>query len=112
MSNVSMILVSNSADAADDWTAERIGATDVCVTSDVPLASRCLEKGANVVSPTGKRWTEANIGSALTGRDIAPHLRELGENTRGPAPLMKQDRSRFLRLDTAVQAALREAARG
>ena len=44
-SNVRMVLVGDSADAADDWIAERIGATDVCVTSDIPLASRCLKKG-------------------------------------------------------------------
>ena len=62
-SNVSMVLVGDSADAADDWIAERIGATDVCVTSDIPLASRCLKKGGRVVSPTGKQWTEANIGN-------------------------------------------------
>jgi hypothetical protein len=42
MSNVSMVLVSDSADAADDWIAERISSVDVCVTSDIPLASRCL----------------------------------------------------------------------
>jgi uncharacterized protein YaiI (UPF0178 family) len=42
---------------------------------------------------------------------IAQHLRELGTITRGPAPLTKRDRSRFLSaLDTALQAALREAA--
>jgi uncharacterized protein YaiI (UPF0178 family) len=111
-SNVSMVLVGDSADAADDWIAEHILAVDVCVTSDIPLASRCLMKGARVVSPTGKQWTEANIGNALAGRDIARHLRELGENTRGPAALTKQDRSRFLSaLDTALQAALREATR-
>ena len=110
-SNVSMVLVGDSADAADDWIAERIGAADVCVTSDIPLASRCLKKGGRVVSPTGKQWTEANIGNALAGRDIARHLRELGEITRGSPPLSKQDRSRFLSaLDTAVQAALREKA--
>ena len=62
-SNVSMVLVGDSADAADDWIAERIGATDVCVTSDIPLASRCLKKGGRVVSPTGKQWTEANFGN-------------------------------------------------
>ena len=112
MSNVSMVLVDDSADAADDWIAERIGATDVCVTSDIPLASRCLKKGARVVSPIGKQWTEANIGNALAGREIAQHLRELGSTTRGPAPFTKSDRSRFLgALDTALQAALREAAR-
>ena len=112
MSSVSMVLVGDTSDAADNWIAERVGAVDVCVTSDIPLASRCLKKGARVVSPTGKQWTDANMGNALAGRDIARHLRELGENTRGPAPMTKQDRSRFLgALDTALQAALREAAR-
>jgi uncharacterized protein len=112
LSNVSMVLVGDNADAADDWIAEHISVADVCVTSDIPLASRCLKRGARVVSPTGTHWTEANIGNALAGREIARHLRELGTNTRGPAPLTKKDRSRFLSvLDTAVQAALREAAR-
>ena len=110
-SNVRIILVGETADAADDWIAEHISAIDVCVTSDIPLASRCLKKGGRVVSPTGKDWTQANIGNALAGREIARHLRELGTNTRGPAPLTKRDRSRFLSaLDTALQAALREAA--
>jgi uncharacterized protein YaiI (UPF0178 family) len=111
--NVSMVLVGEGAEAADDWIAERIGASDLCVTSDIPLASRCLKKGARAVSSTGTRWTQANIGNALAGREVARHLRELGTNTRGPAPLTKADRSRFLvALDTALQAALREAARG
>jgi uncharacterized protein YaiI (UPF0178 family) len=111
-SNVTMVLVHDTADAADDWIAEHISSADVCVTSDIPLASRCLQKGARVVSPTGKHWTQANIGNALAGREIARHLRELGQITGGPAPLTKRDRSQFLgALDTAVQAALREAAR-
>jgi uncharacterized protein YaiI (UPF0178 family) len=110
-SNVSIVLVDDKADAADDWITEHISAADVCVTSDIPLASRCLSKGARVVSPTGKHWKEANIGNALAGREIARHLREVGATTREPAPLTKRDRSRFLSaLDTAVQAALREAA--
>jgi uncharacterized protein len=110
--NVRMVLVSDSADAADDWIVERLSAIDVCVTSDIPLASRCLKKGARVVSPIGHRWTEANIGNALAGREIARHLRELGATTRGPAPLTKRDRSRFLSaFDTVLQAALREDAR-
>jgi uncharacterized protein YaiI (UPF0178 family) len=110
--NVSMILVGDSADAADDWIAEHVSAVDVCVTSDIPLASRCLKKGARVVSPAGRHWTPENIGNALAGREIARHLRELGANTRGPAPMTKQDRSRFLgSLDTALQAALRDATR-
>jgi uncharacterized protein len=107
-----MVLVGDSADAADDWIAEHISAIDVCVTSDIPLASRCLKKAARVVSPAGRHWTPENIGNALAGREIARHLRELGANTRGPAPMTKRDRSRFLgALDTALQAALRDATR-
>jgi uncharacterized protein len=85
MLSVHMILVSDTADAADDWIAERVGAKDVCVTSDIPLASRCLEKGARVGLRARKKWTDANIGNALAGREIARHLRELGLNTGGPA---------------------------
>jgi hypothetical protein len=106
--NVEMILVGDQADAADDWIAERITARDVCITTDIPLAARCLRKGARVVPPSGRPLTEANIGSALAGRELARHLRELGTGGGGPAPLTRQDRSRFLSaLDTAVQAALR-----
>ncbi|HEV2098743.1 MAG TPA: YaiI/YqxD family protein [Stellaceae bacterium] len=108
---VNMVLVGDSADAADDWIVEHIAPADVCVTADIPLAARCLEKGARVVSPTGRNWTSANIGNALAGRELARYLREVGAKTRGPAPLTKMDRSRFLSaLDSAVQAVLREAA--
>ena len=106
---VQLVMVGEGADAADDWIAARIGAGDVCVTADLPLAARCLAKGARVVPPAGRPLTEANIGNALAGRELGRHLRELGQTTRGPAPMTKQDRSRFLSaLDTAVRAALRE----
>jgi len=109
--NVRMILVGEAADAADDWIDEHIGAGDVCVTSDIPLASRCLAKSGRVVAPNGRTWTEENIGNALAGRELARHLRELGIGTRGPAALTKTDRSRFLSaLDTAVQGARRLSA--
>jgi uncharacterized protein len=105
---VEMVTVGEAMDAADDWIAERITAADICVTADIPLASRCLQKGARVVPPTGRSFTEANISSALAGREIARHLRELGVGGKGPPPFTKADRSRFLSaLDTAVQAALR-----
>jgi len=81
------------------------------VTSDVPLAARCLVKGARALAPNGHSWTEANIGNALAGRELSRHLRELGMKTRGPAALTNADRSRFLSaLDTAVHRALRATA--
>lgn len=106
--NVTMVTVADGPDVADDWIAERIANTDVCVTSDIPLASRCLERGARAVSSNGRLWTPDNIGGALAGRAIGQHLRETGHVTGGPAPMTKADRSRFLgALDAVVQAALR-----
>ena len=105
--NVTMITVAAGADVADDWIAERMTGADVCITSDIPLASRCLAKGGRAVSPNGKIWTPDNIGNALAGREVARHMREIGLTTGGPAPLTRADRSRFLgALDAAVQAAL------
>jgi uncharacterized protein YaiI (UPF0178 family) len=106
--SVRMTTVAATPDAADDWIAEHVTATDVCVTADIPLASRCLAKGARALAPSGRVWTSDNIGNALAGREVSRHLRELGVATGGPAPLSKQDRSRFLSaLDTAVQPARR-----
>jgi uncharacterized protein len=107
---VRMVLVGDKADAADDWIAEQIAPADMCVTADIPLASRCLAKGARAIAPTGKIWTKDNIGNALAGREVARHLRELGATGGGPAPFSKADRSKFLSaLDTLVRAALRES---
>jgi hypothetical protein len=105
---IRMIVVGEGADAADDWIAERITPRDVCVTADIPLASRCLAGGARALSPNGRPWTGDNIGSALAGREVSRHLREMGMITGGPAPFAKADRSRFLNtLNAAVKAALR-----
>ena len=106
--NVAMITVGTGADEADNWIAERIAGRDICVTADIPLASRCLAKGAQALAPNGKIWTQANIGNALAGREVSRHLRELGMTGGGPAPFTKADRSQFLQaLDKLVQAALR-----
>ena len=108
MASVHMVIVADGADMADDWIAERIAAADLCVTADIPLAARCLAKGARALSHTGRPWTGDNIGTALAGREVARHLREIGMNTGGPPPLTKADRSRFLgALETTVQAARR-----
>jgi hypothetical protein len=108
----SLVLVPEGADAADDWIAERIGPTDVCVTADIPLASRCLARGARALSHAGRNWTADNIGNALAGREMARYMREIGVGSGGPAPFSKADRSRFLSsLDGAVQASIRDQAR-
>ena len=106
--SVQMVTVGGAPDEADDWIAERITASDICITADIPLASRCLARGARALSHTGHVWTGDNIGAALAGREVARHLREIGAPGGGHPPLTKADRSRFLSaLDTVAQAALR-----
>jgi uncharacterized protein YaiI (UPF0178 family) len=100
---VKTVIVPEGADAADDWIAEHIGAADICVTSDIPLASRSLKKGAAVLRPNGKAFDEASIGMALGMRDLHKHLRETGAQTYN-AGFTKQDRSNFLNaLEVAIQ---------
>ena len=105
---VEVVFVAEGADAADDWIAERIGPGDVCITSDVPLAARCIDAGARVLKPNGEAFTERGIGMALAQRDLMQHLRETGEVGGGPRPFSKADRSAFLdRLETTLRAARR-----
>src|ERR1700761_4426064 len=71
------VTVAEGADAADDWIVEHINAGDICITADIPLASRCLDKAARVLAPNGKPFTPDGIGMALAMRDLSRHLREV-----------------------------------
>ena len=102
--SIERVVVAAGPDVADDWIAERAGRGDIVVSADIPLAARCVRAGAEVLSPTGKPFTEASIGMALATRDLMAHLRETGEMTGGPRPFAPRDRSNFLSaLDQAVQ---------
>src|ERR1017187_9211564 len=64
------VTVAEGADAADDWIVEHIGPNDIAVTADIPLAARCLDKGARVLGPNGKSFTADGIGMALGMREL------------------------------------------
>lgn len=101
---IELVVVAGGLDVADDWIAERVEEDDVVVTADIPLASRCLEKHARVLKPTGRVFTEDMIGEALATRELLSQLRDVGVATGGPAPFEKRDRSRFLQnLDEAIR---------
>lgn len=103
------IAVGPGDDAADDWIAENIQAGDICITADIPLASRCIKKGAAALGPRGKPFTEDSIGDTLATRDLLSTLRETGQIGGGPPPMAKKDRSRFLDyLDQIIQRIRRE----
>jgi len=104
-----LVIVTQGSDAADDWIADHIQDSDICVTNDIPLAARCLKQGALTIKPNGEKYTENGIGMALATRDLMQGLRESGEITGGPRPFGKSDRSAFLdNLETTVQVAKRQ----
>ena len=107
------ITVGKGPDVADDWIAERCEAGDVVITNDIPLAARCLEKGARVLGQKGREFTSASIGEALGTRELYQNLREVGVMTGGPKPMAPKDRSHFLeRLDAMVVALVRAETEG
>lgn len=108
---VELVLVPEGPDAADDWIAAEVRPGDVVITADIPLAARCLARGALVLAPNGREFSEASIGGALATRDVKASAREIGIQTGGPAPMSARDRSRFSNaLDRVATAAMRRAA--
>nr|WP_174821322.1 YaiI/YqxD family protein [Ruegeria arenilitoris] len=107
---VQIVTVAQGADEADKWIAERCGSGDIVITSDIPLAAKCVEAGARVLRPNGEAFTAANIGQQLAMRDLMADLRAanpLGAGGGGK-PFSKADRSRFLdALEREMRAALR-----
>jgi hypothetical protein len=102
---ISLQIVGGGLDAADDWIAETVSVGDIVISNDIPLASRCLAKGAKVLAPNGKPFTADNIGDALATRNLLAELRGGGDQLGGPPPFAPRDRSRFLQsLDTMIQA--------
>ena len=102
---IERIVVKGGLDVADDWIAERIGSDDVAITADIPLADRCLRKGASVLGPRGYAFTEDSIGEALATRELLDTLRQSGFAGGGPPAFVDKDRSRFLsKLDDMIQA--------
>jgi len=81
---------------------------DIVITADIPLASRCVKAGAEVIAPNGRAFTEETIGMTLAVRNLMHDLRSAGEVTRGPPPFSPRDRSTFL---SALDAAIRRAQR-
>jgi len=98
-------------DAADDWIAERAGVGDIVITLDIPLASRCVKAGAEVIAPNGKPFTEQSIGMTLAVRNLMTDLRSSGEVTGGPRSFASRDRSAFLStLDQTIRRIQRRRA--
>jgi len=105
---IEMVFVAQGADAADDWIAERATIGDVVITADIPLAARCVDTGAEVLTPKGEALTARNIGNVLATRDLMTDLRAANPLSQGGGgtAFSKADRSRFL---DALDRVLRRA---
>ncbi|GAN53980.1 UPF0178 protein [Tanticharoenia sakaeratensis NBRC 103193] len=106
---IERVVVDSGPDVADDWIAERASDRDIVITADIPLAARCVEKGAYVLEPKGRLLDSDAIGMALAMRNLMTDLRSAGVMTPGGAAFGKTDRSRFLSvLDTLVVRAQKQ----
>ena len=94
---IKLIIVSEGADEADKWIFNNVIANDIVVTADIPLAAKCLDKGANVIKHDGHVLTVNNIGNVLATRDLMSDLRSSDPFLKGKNKSFSQiDRGRFL----------------
>lgn len=92
---IKSIQVASGFDAADNEIVRRLDTGDLVITSDIPLASDAIEKGALVLSPRGESYTADNIRARLTMRDFMESLRASGIDSGGPPALNQSDRKAF-----------------
>lgn len=91
------VVVKDGLDAADDYIVEHARPGDVVVTADIGLASRSLKTGAAAMAPTGREFTDDNIGSALASRDILKQIRQATGRETFSRPFSDKDRRKFMK---------------
>ena len=92
---IKSIQVASGFDVADNEIVERVAAGDLVITSDIPLASDVIDKGALALSPRGEMYTRENIKARLNIRDFMDTMRGSGIDTGGPPAFNQNDRKAF-----------------
>lgn len=82
---LTMQVVAQGFDMADTYIVDNVGVGDLVITSDIPLASDVLEKGAEVLTSRGEEFTINNIKPKLNARDFMESLR--GTNVLDPSQM-------------------------
>ena len=82
-------------DVADQRIVQEAEPGDLVVTSDIPLASQVIAKGALVLDSRGELMDQNNIEGRLTLRNFMEGLRNSGVDTGGPSGLSKSDVQAF-----------------
>ena len=103
---IKTLRVSSGFDVADNEIVKRVQSGNLVITSDIPLASEIIDKGALALSPRGELFTSENIKQRLNMRDFLETMRSSGVQTGGPPPLSQSDRQEFANnLDRILQKA-------
>lgn len=82
-------------DVADQRIVQEAAPGDLVITSDIPLASQVIAKGALVLDSRGELMDQGNIEGRLTMRNFMEGLRNSGVDTGGPSGLSKSDVQAF-----------------
>ncbi len=93
---ITLVVVDKGLDEADDRIVDMVEADDIVITGDIPLAARCLDKGAKVLGHKGRPFTSENVCESLATRQLLSQLRDQGVMMGGPPPFEQKDRSHFL----------------
>ena len=94
---INLVIVSEGADEADKWIFNNVSANDIVITADIPLAAKCLDKGANVLKHNGHILTLNNIGNVLATRDLMSDLRSFDPFLKGKnKSFSKGDKAKFI----------------
>ncbi|NIR85570.1 MAG: YaiI/YqxD family protein [Gammaproteobacteria bacterium] len=93
--NIKLLQVSSGFDVADDEIVRRLGAGDLVITGDIPLAAKVIDKGGHALNPRGELYSADNIGARLAMRDFMDTLRSSGVDTGGTPALSQSDRKAF-----------------
>ena len=92
---ISMRQVPQGFDVADDEIVRLVEPGDLVITSDIPLASEAIDKGATALSGRGEVFDKENIRGLLNMRDFMDTMRSSGIQTGGHAALGQSEIKAF-----------------
>ncbi len=82
-------------DVADNEIVKRLGAGDLVITGDIPLAAEVIALGGHALNPRGELYSADTIRQKLTMRDFMDTMRGSGLHSGGPPALNAKDRKSF-----------------
>ena len=105
---IKMQVVEPGMDNADSSIVEQVQYGDLCISRDILLASRLVEKGSIVIDDRGTKYTEENMAERLSVRNMMTDFSESGIFSEKTKPMSPKDIQSFANMfDKEITAALR-----